>query len=98
MNALWNWLHAEGHAPERVKLPKFRVETVAAIYDSIFGWFAPYAYFTVPVVLGTVGGIGLLVGTVGLLVQRRRRDPALADPDQDGLDQHASKNGHGPPL
>ena len=40
-----------------------------------------------PVILGTAGGIGLLFGPAGLMVQRRRRDPALADPAQNGLDE-----------
>jgi citrate/tricarballylate utilization protein len=31
--------------------------------------------------------VALLVGAAGLLIQRRRRDPALSDPAQDGLDQ-----------
>jgi citrate/tricarballylate utilization protein len=60
--------------------------TVAAIYHTFFGWFAPYAYASVPVALGTTGGIGLLVGPAGLLCQRRLRDGALEDPAQRGLD------------
>lgn len=32
------------------------------------------------------GGAGLLIGPAGLLVVRGRRDPALGDPDQRGLD------------
>jgi citrate/tricarballylate utilization protein len=60
--------------------------SVAAVYDAL-GWSAPYAYTSAPVLLGTAGGLGLLVGPVGLLVQRRRRDPNLADPAQSGLDE-----------
>jgi citrate/tricarballylate utilization protein len=40
----------------------------------------------VPVVLGTLGGIGLLVGPIGLLALRRLRDEALHDPAQESLD------------
>ncbi len=54
--------------------------TVAAVYHAAFGWQAPHAYLSVPVVLGTVGGVGLLVGPAGLLVIRARRDPALQVP------------------
>lgn len=61
--------------------------TVAAIYHAVFGWQAPYAYTSLPVLLGTAGGAGLLVGLAGLLMERRRRDPSLRDPAQDGLDQ-----------
>ena len=57
----------------------FASTTVAAIYHLVFGWIAPYAYASVPVLLGTSGGIGLLIGPVGLFVIDRRRDPALTD-------------------
>jgi citrate/tricarballylate utilization protein len=60
--------------------------TVAAIYHTFFGWRAPYAYASVPVALGTAGGIGLVVGPVGLLAQYLRRDVQLKDPAQRGLD------------
>jgi citrate/tricarballylate utilization protein len=65
----------------------FASTTVAAIYHIVFGWHAPYAYGSLPVVLGTAGGAGLLAGPAGLLVLRRQRDPLLGDPDQEGLDQ-----------
>ncbi len=64
----------------------FASTTVAAIYHVVFGWRAPYAITSLPVVLGAVGGAGLVVGPVGLLAQWRRRDPALRDPAQRGLD------------
>jgi citrate/tricarballylate utilization protein len=60
--------------------------TVAAAYHSVFGWAAPYGYFSVPVVLGTLGGIGLLVGPAGLYSLKRRRDNAIVDVKQDGSD------------
>ncbi|MGE0359836.1 MAG: tricarballylate utilization 4Fe-4S protein TcuB [Vicinamibacterales bacterium] len=60
--------------------------TVAAIYHGLLGWEAPYALVSVPVLLGTIGGIGLVVGPVGLWVLRDRRDPTTMDPDQRGLD------------
>ena len=49
----------------------FAATSVAAIYHYLLGWEAPYAYFSVPVVLGTVGGVGLLIGTVGLFAVKR---------------------------
>src|SRR5206468_11069871 len=59
---------------------------VAAAYHSFFGWQAPHAYFSVPVVLGTLGGIGLLIGPVGLYWLKRHRDTAIVDIKQDTLD------------
>lgn len=63
----------------------FASTSVAALYHTI-GWEAPYAYTSLPVILGTVGGLGLVIGPIGLLVQRSRRDRALGDPEQRGLD------------
>jgi citrate/tricarballylate utilization protein len=63
----------------------FASTSVAALYHTL-GWAAPYAYTSVPVLLGVAGGIGLLAGPVGLLAQRRHRDPALTDPVQERLD------------
>ena len=65
----------------------FASTSVAAIYHSVFGWVAPYAYASAPVVLGSLGGVALLAGCAGLWTVRARRDPALADPAQDGLDR-----------
>jgi citrate/tricarballylate utilization protein len=48
---------------------------------------APYPLFSLPVILGAVGGVGLLVGPAGLWTLRSRRDPATVDPGQKGLDQ-----------
>jgi citrate/tricarballylate utilization protein len=61
--------------------------SVAAIYHSVFGWLAPYAYASLPVVLGTIGGVGLVVGSLGLWILRRRRDPDLGDAAQQGMDE-----------
>jgi len=82
---LWRrWLH---HSTYYGFLGCFASTSVAAVYHTVFGWQAPYAYTSLPVVLGTAGGLALLVGTAGLLIERRRRDPDLADPEQAGLDE-----------
>ena len=65
----------------------FASTTVAAAYHSVFGWVAPYDYTSVPVVLGSVGGAMLMAGCAGLWVLRARRDGALGDPEQHGLDR-----------
>jgi citrate/tricarballylate utilization protein len=64
----------------------FASTTVAAIYDNFFGWKAPYAYLSLPVALGALGGAGLIIGPVGLLALKLRRDRRIADPRQDGMD------------
>ena len=64
----------------------FASTTVAAAYRNLLGWPAPYPRSSLPVLLGTVGGAALLVGSAGLLWLRLRRNPALADPAQSGLD------------
>jgi citrate/tricarballylate utilization protein len=63
----------------------FASTSVAAVYHTWFGWSVPYGYTSLPVILGTIGGIGLLVGPAGLLALKRRRDEALNDPAQRGL-------------
>jgi len=65
----------------------FASTSVAALYHVGFGWRAPYPYFSLPVVLGTAGGLGLLAGPAGLFFLRRTRDQAVLDPAQRGLDE-----------
>ncbi len=77
------WLH---HASLYGFALCFASTCVATVYH-LAGMPAPYAYTSLPVLLGTLGGIGLTVGTVGLLLQRASRDPALSDPTQQQLDR-----------
>ena len=64
----------------------FAATCVATVYHYAFGWEAPYAPYDLPVLLGTLGGIGLLIGPAGLFVLARRREPALTDPRRTGMD------------
>ena len=64
----------------------FASTTVAAV-DHLLGHIAPHPYGSAPVVLGTLGGLGLLIGPVGLYALKRRRDPAIGDAAQDGSDK-----------
>ena len=57
----------------------FAATSVAAMYHWL-GWPAPYGYGSLPVVLGTAGGFGLLIGPAGLYSIGRVRDPAAANP------------------
>ena len=54
--------------------------TIAAIYHNLLGWEAPYDFLSLPVLLGSLGGLGLLVGPVGLLRLKSIRDREPADP------------------
>ncbi len=49
--------------------------TVAAIYDHILGWPAPYSFFSMPVLLGSTGGLGMMIGTAGLYWLKIVGDP-----------------------
>jgi citrate/tricarballylate utilization protein len=70
------WFH---HATFYGFLLCFASTCVAAVYHFALHWRAPYPYFSLPVVLGTVGGLGLLAGPAGLYWLRRKRDPVLDD-------------------
>jgi citrate/tricarballylate utilization protein len=52
---------------------------VATLYHYAFGRIAPYPWWDLPVVLGTIGGIGLIFGPVGLMIAKLRRDPVMVD-------------------
>jgi citrate/tricarballylate utilization protein len=65
----------------------FAATCVGTIYDYGFGWIAPYPFFSLPVLLGTLGGIGLLIGPAGLYVLNRRRHPLHGDPAQRAMDR-----------
>jgi citrate/tricarballylate utilization protein len=65
----------------------FASTSVAAVYHSAFGWIAPYPYSSLPVMLGTLGGVALLAGCAGAWWARARRDGDLSDPAQNGLDR-----------
>ncbi len=44
----------------------FASTSTATVYDHLLGWAAPYRFWSLPVLLGTVGGAGLIAGTAGL--------------------------------
>jgi citrate/tricarballylate utilization protein len=64
----------------------FAATVVATLMHYALGWQAPYAWYSAPVLLGTIGGMGLLVGPAGLLAAKWRRDPALTAGDRFGMD------------
>ena len=64
----------------------FASTTVATLYHYLIAREAPYPWWDLPVVLGTLGGIGLLIGPAGLLKEKWKRDPALVDEKRTGMD------------
>jgi citrate/tricarballylate utilization protein len=69
------WLH---HGMFYGFLLCFASTTTGFIYHAFLGWPAPYPFLSVPVLLGTIGGILLLIGTVGLFSMRLVDDPMPA--------------------
>ena len=64
----------------------FAATSVATLYHYLLGLEAPYALTSLPVLLGTAGGIGLVIGPIGLLWMSLRRDPAHGDQAQRPMD------------
>lgn len=82
-SAVRRWLH---HAMAYGFALCFAATCVATIYHHLFAWIAPYPLLSIPVILGTLGGIGLIIGTVGLLVLKAVSDPAPAAREVLGAD------------
>ncbi|HET9579050.1 MAG TPA: tricarballylate utilization 4Fe-4S protein TcuB [Usitatibacter sp.] len=77
------WLH---HFTFYGFLLCFASTSLATFQHYVMEWPAPYPLASLVVILGTLGGIGLVIGPSGLLALRRSRDPDLVDPAQAPLD------------
>jgi citrate/tricarballylate utilization protein len=64
----------------------FASTSVATIYDHFLGLAAPYPFFSIPVQLGFWGGLGMIVGTGGLIWVKIAADPGPAAPKVAGAD------------
>lgn len=53
----------------------FAATCVGFIYHEFLGWDAPYPFISLPVLLGTIGGVALMVGTAGLFALKLVDDP-----------------------
>ena len=64
----------------------FAATGTGTIWHYLLGRDAPYPWWDLPVVLGTLGGIGITIGPIGLLAAKVRRDPQLMDESRKGMD------------
>lgn len=64
----------------------FASTSVATLYHYFFNLPAPYNITQPPKLLGIAGGLGMIIGTIGLLRQKMSRDPALLAPSSSQMD------------
>jgi citrate/tricarballylate utilization protein len=77
------WLH---HATFYGFLSCFVATSLGFVYYYVFGEHGPPGYTSLPVIFGSVGGIGLVIGPLGLWGLMQRRNPDLVDKKQTGMD------------
>ena len=63
----------------------FAATSTATIYELVLGRLSPFPLTSLPVVLGTAGGIGLIIGPIGLMWSRRNNTTGA-------LDDHSSNS------
>jgi citrate/tricarballylate utilization protein len=69
------WFH---HALVLGLLLCFAATAIATLYHHVLGWQAPYPLVSLPVVLGSVGGVAMMVGSGGLMwIKSERSEYAL---------------------
>lgn len=64
----------------------FAATAVATLEHYLLGREAPYPWYEPPVLLGTAGGLGLLIGPAGLLAAKLKRNPAIVRETRLGMD------------
>jgi citrate/tricarballylate utilization protein len=67
-------------------LADFAATTSAAVLQEFLHALPPYPYWSVPVVLGTGGGVAIVVGAAGLIAVKVRSDPRPASTRMIALD------------
>ena len=65
----------------------FAATTLAFFYEHALGRIAPYSVFSLPVMLGFVGGVSLCVGTAGLYYLKNKMDQAPSSAVTAGMDK-----------
>jgi citrate/tricarballylate utilization protein len=53
----------------------FAATCIGFVYHTFLGWEAPYPFLSLPVLLGTIGGIILAAGAAGLFAMKLIDDP-----------------------
>lgn len=64
----------------------FAATVFGTIFHYVLGWQAPYAFFSLPKLTGTIGGISLALGTAGQFWLKRKADPDIRNISQMGMD------------
>ena len=64
----------------------FAATCTASFYELVLGQLSPFPYLSLPVVLGSLGGAGLLIGTMGQTFVKYKSHPTPQVPDLLGLD------------
>jgi citrate/tricarballylate utilization protein len=77
------WLH---HAVFYGFMACLASTTIAAFYEHFLHRAAPYPFWSWPVVLGTLGGVALLIGTGGLLYLKGQMDRVPTAPQAFSMD------------
>jgi citrate/tricarballylate utilization protein len=80
------WRRRFHHATFYGFLLCFAATGAGTIYHYVFGWQAPYEYLSLPVLLGSAGGLGLVAGPLGLMVLNLQRHPLQGDPGQRAME------------
>jgi len=80
------WLRRFHHATFYGFLACFVATTLGAIDYYALGRHLPPGYASWPVIFGTLGGIGLIIGPIGLLALKQRRNRDIVDQSQQGMD------------
>ena len=79
---LRRWFH---HTTFYGFLSCFTATIIGFVYHYLFGWHAPHAITSLPVVFGSLGGIGLIVGPAGLIALNFQRNRDITDDNQWGI-------------
>lgn len=58
----------------------FLATCLAFLYEHLFGWYAPFPYYSLPVILGTLGGLGICCGSAGLFFLQNQTEEAAFSP------------------